>query len=308
MAEFEILDELILTPDQQKILDLHSVLNVLSVLSNELNILNLLAAKPPELKPSLEHMKKLKAWLLQEPGALFDTTMMADIRADILKSVSSVVAHYPELSGEVDLELYEQNIRSLFEIIGVRAEELRCRLNDPLIWAYLAVAEVRDKLVHVFEAIELNSHGKYHIVYSPQDKQVSDYLLDIEVVSAAEPQIYLPLVLLDIMRDLTANARKYTLPGGVIKSSLQHDGHQIRLSIRDTGIGIPEAELSQIVNFGQRGSNIQGRRTMGGGFGLTKALFFTQKLGGRMWIHSVEGEGTCVLLKIPISACTVKQD
>ncbi|XFA71814.1 ATP-binding protein [Thermosynechococcaceae cyanobacterium Okahandja] len=70
--------------------------------------------------------------------------------------------------------------------------------------------------------------------------------------------------------------------------------------LHDTGCGIPSSELTKVVGFGQRGSNVQHRRTMGGGFGLTKAFLVTKRFGGRMWIRSQEGVGTRITLQIPL--------
>jgi hypothetical protein len=45
-------------------------------------------------------------------------------------------------------------------------------------------------------------------------------------------------------------------------------------------MGIAENEIEHIIEFGVRGSNVTSRRTMGGGYGLTKAYFFTKQFGG----------------------------
>ena len=57
--------------------------------------------------------------------------------------------------------------------------------------------------------------------------------------------------------------------------------------------------LDRVVRFGERGSNVADVRTMGGGFGLTKACMLAQRLGGRAWIASRENVGTRVTLEIP---------
>ena len=101
------------------------------------------------------------------------------------------------------------------------------------------------------------------------------------------------------MRDLLANARKYTPPGGQISSGVYVGPDYLRLVVEDNGRGIPEADLDRVVRFGERGSNVADVRTMGGGFGLTKACMLAQRLGGRAWIASRENVGTRVTLEIP---------
>lgn len=183
-------------------------------------------------------------------------------------------------------------MKSLFEILKIRHQELTRRNKLPLQWGEIAVSTLKENLIHVFEAMELNSHGRYHIVYSPEQKRPGDYLLQIEIDSRDPEKIQIPLVLRGIiMRDLCANARKYSEPGGKILTKLQETPQELTLAIEDQGMGIPAEELEKIVEFGQRGSNAMEKRTMGGGFGLTKAWYFTHLLGGRMWIASeLDGE------------------
>ena len=82
--------------------------------------------------------------------------------------------------------------------------------------------------------------------------------------------LLMPAVFQDVMRDLIANARKYTAPGGHITAALYEDAEALRFVVEDSGRGIPEGELERVVRFGQRASNVGEVRTMGGGFGLTR--------------------------------------
>jgi len=101
------------------------------------------------------------------------------------------------------------------------------------------------------------------------------------------------------MRDLIANARKYTAQGGIIAAGLFEGLRELRFVVHDTGCGIPEPELRRVVEFGRRGSNVSNVRTMGGGFGLTKAYYVTKQFGGRMWIASRVDIGTRISITLP---------
>ncbi len=115
----------------------------------------------------------------------------------------------------------------------------------------------------------------------------------------------MPILLKDVIRDLIANARKYTPPGGTITIGISQKKERIRFVVEDNGFGIPEDEISEIVKFGYRGSNIKEMvRTMGGGFGLTKAWYVTDKFNGRMWIESKIDRGTKVIIDLPIPDAT----
>jgi len=299
--KIELTTAVALAPQQIQLLDLHSALNILTVIANETHILYLQDQQPAELEPVREQVKLLKSVLMDDQAAAKQQEQtLKEIGQKILSTVTHYLQQRQTSPQELDLDLFERNLNSLLKLLELRYQELAQRQQDPLKWSYLNAKTLRSNLQHVFEAIELNSHGRYHIVYQAQDKQPGDYLIEI-IISAPqrEGRLYMPLVLQDIMRDLTANARKYSAPGSVVRTRLEDDGHCIHLTISDQGMGIPEDELQTIVNFGYRARNAQAKQTMGGGFGLTKAWYFTQKMGGRMWISSELHKGTDIQLEIP---------
>jgi signal transduction histidine kinase len=301
MYEIELTQPVQLSGVQTRLLDLHSVLNVLTVVANELNILNLLAGSPPSLDAPRAHIQTLKAVFLDDQVALSTKSgQLSQAHQDILSAVQTLLTAQPELAQEIDLPLFQRNLVSLFQVLEIRYQELAQREHNPLQWGKVSNQTLRQNLIHVFEAMELNSHGRYHIVYSSSEKQTEDYLIEIQIESSDQEMISLPLVLQDIMRDLSANARKYSQPGARICTHLTEKDQSLLLSVEDSGMGIPEAELEQIVAFGQRGSNVKEKRTMGGGFGLTKAWYFTHLLSGRMWLASQLHQGTRIRIEIPV--------
>src|SRR5690606_18659171 len=111
----------------------------------------------------------------------------------------------------------------------------------------------------------------------------------------------MPVVFKDVMREIITNSRKYTNPGGNIDIKLEMSDHLLRFEVSDSGYGIPESELENVVDYKFRASNvIQNKMILGNGFGLTKAYYNTKQLGGRMHIESVLDKGTTVIIEIPI--------
>lgn len=168
----------------------------------------------------------------------------------------------------------------------------------------MPIEELRADFREVFTAIEKNSHGRYRIIYNLALQQPTDYYIDFVVECASGHSIALPILFKDVIRDLIANARKYTRPGGTINVGLYETGTELRFVVQDTGMGIPPDEISQVVRYGQRGSNAAHIRTMGGGFGLTKAVIVTKQLGGRFWIRSELNVGTRITIVIPRQPAT----
>ena len=69
------------------------------------------------------------------------------------------------------------------------------------------------------------------------------------------------------------------------------------IGVQDNGIGIPESYLDQIfVIFRQLHTKEQFK---GSGIGLALCKKITETLGGRIWVESVEGQGTTFFLEFP---------
>jgi len=75
------------------------------------------------------------------------------------------------------------------------------------------------------------------------------------------------------------------------------DGEFLRISVADTGIGIPEASLSRVFEKFHRGENAAGTRGTGLGLGIVKAI--VEAHGGVVEIESEVGSGTTISFTLP---------
>jgi two-component system phosphate regulon sensor histidine kinase PhoR len=101
-----------------------------------------------------------------------------------------------------------------------------------------------------------------------------------------------------VFRNLFENAVKYTESGEItVRQELA--GDEIRFSVTDTGIGIPEEELTRIFERFYRVDKDRSRSSGGSGIGLAIVKHIVQLHGGRVWAQSRLGEGTTVFFTIP---------
>jgi signal transduction histidine kinase len=161
------------------------------------------------------------------------------------------------------------------------------------------IHELYRSFSQVFQAIEKNAGGRYRIVTDPKEKDPRSYLALLDIRGHRGQSIIMPPVFQDTFRDLLANARKYSPPGSTIRGQLWETGEELGLRVEDEGEGIPRNELEQVIRFGYRAGNVSKKKSMGGGFGLTKAYFVTKSFNGRMWIDSDTGSGTRVEIRLP---------
>ena len=104
-----------------------------------------------------------------------------------------------------------------------------------------------------------------------------------------------------IVLNLISNAFKFTLKGE-ISVSLNWLGDRVELSVRDTGIGIPEKELPRIFERFHRVEGAQGRSVEGSGIGLALVQELAELHSGTVSVASTEGKGTTFTVSIPTRA------
>src|SRR5215217_3868628 len=96
---------------------------------------------------------------------------------------------------------------------------------------------------------------------------------------------------------LLDNAVKYTPEGGEVRVWAHESDGQVGVTVRDTGVGIPEEELPRIFERFYRADKA---RTRGGaGLGLAIARQIVEAHGGTMEVRSTPGKGSTFILQIP---------
>lgn len=101
-----------------------------------------------------------------------------------------------------------------------------------------------------------------------------------------------------IVLNLLSNAFKFTLSGGVAVE-LEQSGGFVCLTVADTGVGIPAAELPKIFERFERVEGARGRSFEGSGIGLALVQELVKLHGGFVDVESEEGVGTRFRVRIP---------
>jgi two-component system, OmpR family, phosphate regulon sensor histidine kinase PhoR len=104
----------------------------------------------------------------------------------------------------------------------------------------------------------------------------------------------------EVLQNLLDNAVQYTLPGGKIVLSAAAKGHEVVLTVADTGIGIPRADQPRIFERFYRVDVARSREAGGTGLGLSIAKHLVEAHGGRLWVESEVGQGSKFNFSVPI--------
>ena len=170
------------------------------------------------------------------------------------------------------------------------------------------------KLVNSLLEFSRIEAGRVHATYVPTDLtaltadlvstftsalELAGLTLRVNLQTLSEP-VYVDRDMWEkVALNLLSNAFKYTLQGGIEVGLEQVAGHAI-LTVRDTGIGIPQEALPRLFERFYRVEGAEGRTHEGSGIGLALVHELVKLHGGVVTVHSKLQEGTTVLVRIPL--------
>ncbi len=142
-------------------------------------------------------------------------------------------------------------------------------------------------------------------------ERILDSLVQLYAPQAQEKQIKLkayltsnlymlgePVRLNRLFSNLIENALKYTPKGGTVEIETSREGHSLRISVRDTGIGIAPESLKHIFDRFWRADKSRSYRSGGSGLGLAIAQAIAQSHGGSITVTSKVGSGSCFTVRL----------
>ncbi len=103
-----------------------------------------------------------------------------------------------------------------------------------------------------------------------------------------------------VVLNLVSNAFKFT-HAGEIRVTLRREGAFAKLAVEDTGIGIPEAELSHVFTRFHRVKGAKGRTHEGSGIGLALVQDLAKLHGGSAEVQSEFGKGSRFVVRVPFA-------
>ncbi|WP_338767323.1 MHYT domain-containing protein [Massilia sp. METH4] len=103
-----------------------------------------------------------------------------------------------------------------------------------------------------------------------------------------------------VLTNLLDNAIKFTAAGSVTLA-VAREGEELRIAVRDTGIGIAPDRLAAIFDPFTQADASMTRRFGGTGLGTTISKQLVELMGGRIWAESTPGEGTTFHVVLPFT-------
>jgi signal transduction histidine kinase len=111
-----------------------------------------------------------------------------------------------------------------------------------------------------------------------------------------------PVRLKQVLYNLLSNAVKFTPTGGQIGVSAHIDPHEAVITVRDSGIGIRAEDEDLIFEPFRQAKAAPSAKHEGTGLGLPLARELVELHGGRIWLDSAPGGGSCFTFTLPHAA------
>ncbi|MBJ6752470.1 two-component system histidine kinase PnpS [Geomonas anaerohicana] len=226
------------------------------------------------------------------------------IRRDFVANVShelrtpvTVIKGYAEtlLSGALAQD--PARGERFLQIILNHAERLSGLVRDLLALSELESGEVALKP----EPIAVADAARHALLLVAQRGEEKAVLLNcaegLEGLAVRADRARLEQVLINLLD----NAIKYSEPGGKVELSACREGELVRISVRDSGIGIPEKDLPRLFERFYRVDEARSRDNGGTGLGLSIVKHIVQTHGGTVRVESEQGKGSVFSFTMPVA-------
>ena len=220
---------------------------------------------------------------------------LADMSHELRTPMNAIIGFTSLLVDDQSLRLNERHRRSL-ERVSRNARDLLELINNVLdlskieagrMDVYAEPVDARDLIDRALGVVESLKEGRPITLVS----RVENGLPAMRTDRAKLQQILI---------NLLSNALKFTQEGEVRVAVERAAGDHIRITVRDTGVGIADSDLARIFEeFRQVGASGRGSRS-GTGLGLAITRRLVEMLGGRIDVSSQLGEGSEFAVTVPI--------
>jgi two-component system phosphate regulon sensor histidine kinase PhoR len=223
---------------------------------------------------------------------------VSHVSHELKTPLASIMAYSEMLAdGEAD---DEETRKEFYGIIQTQAQRLNRLIED-----ILNISRIESGLIKVAkEPVSLA------ILIEQQIGMIQKYAQEKNITVTRQSPIIFDQVYADkdmlsqVIVNLLSNAVKYTPPGGSVRVTTEVDeaaGH-VRVSVTDTGVGIPEEELEHLFQkFYRVAAN--NKHAKGTGLGLNLVKQIVEKVhNGRVFVTSKVGVGSTFGFELPLAA------
>ena len=218
---------------------------------------------------------------------------VADVSHELRTPLTAIKGYLETVLDETGLE--SDTHRRFLEIANSHAERMGRLINDLLNLSDIETGKV------VLEPAPINLGAFVQDVSAMFENDAAKK--DVKLMNRVTPDLAVQADrdrLSQILVNLVDNALKYTPQGGTVSFlAAKTDTNQIRVTVRDTGQGIPPNDLPRVTERFYRVDKARSREEGGTGLGLAIVKHLVQLHGGTLHIQSEYGKGTTIEFLLP---------
>ena len=226
------------------------------------------------------------------------TDFLATVSHELRTPLTSI-SGYLELLQDGDAGELTGEQHRMLEVIDRNTSRLRGLIEDLLVLNRIESGGLKVNIAPV-SMRELITHTGQELTPLAQSGAIEldiDAGSDEAIVPGDRGQLQRAVV------NIVSNAIKFSRPGGVvtIRCTLDRGARRVLFSCQDRGIGIPADDQAKMFTRFYRASNATAQAIPGTGLGLAIVKQIVEDHGGELRLTSVEGEGTTVVMDLPLS-------
>jgi two-component system phosphate regulon sensor histidine kinase PhoR len=226
--------------------------------------------------------------------------LVANVSHELRTPIASIQAHVESLTSPEGAPPSPADTQRYLNVIARETERLSSLVDDLLAVAGADAGGLRLTTgpVDIGEVVE-----QVHSTLAPIARRERRVAVVKSLPEASLPPAFADRDrLLQVLMNLVRNAVAYTAEGGIVSIEAVEDGGRVRVSVSDTGIGIPPEDLRRVFERFYRADASRARSTGGFGLGLSVARDLIEAMKGTITAESEEGVGsrfTVWLVAIP---------
>jgi PAS domain S-box-containing protein len=204
-----------------------------------------------------------------------------------IKEISSIV-------NDTEMELSEVGKTKYLKHLENTTNNLYSLLETLLEWSMTKTDRIQ------FSPISTNLYELSTTLIKQLDAQAN--LKNISINNHIEANLNLiadPNLLKTILRNLISNSIKYCKEGGTIELSSIEEENIIRITLKDSGVGMSPSQIANLFKLSVNNSTIGTKNEKGTGLGLILCKEFMDKHQGKIEIESTVGNGSTFHLIFP---------